>query len=1160
MVICAAILMSGTRASAQDISGSISGTVRAASGAVVKGATVTVTETHRNQLVRTVTTDAQGFYAASKLQPGTYTEKVTADNFAVSVVTGIVVHASDALRFDLKLKAGTASESVTVMASKTQLNTADAASADLVSSLQVHSLPLNNDNYLVLANLVPGTTSVGPDAPYAGDTIAGAPALGFAIQGHGGSYAYWTLDGADNVDHALNKTTLNFPAATNISEVKVLRGNYSAIYGRTIGAQVEVTTKSGTNELHGSLYEHFRSDYLNADSFISKAANPVVPTAESRYNEFGGSIGGPVVIANTYNGRNRTFFFVSANILRNVSATPLTTFEPLPTEVGLATPGSYTFANTVCTATNSTTGACTATGNSIATVSSVTAKAYISNIFANMPAPNPSPLQDAHSLTYNAKGYYNNEEEIARLDHRFNAKLNVSYRYLHDSLPSNGANGPFADPTDLPGVNYNKAVSPATNHMGRLTYVRSPKTLFEFNYSFSTNAILSNPDGLIAKANSASIAPTLPYANLLGVVPTLNFQNGPTLTGTGIYRQQNQNHTINGTMTKVWKTHTVVIGGTAYHMEHIASAPTLNAGAYSFNGVNAPTGSSSAVLFQQSIANFLQGVANGGFTQTNFPMVVDLVSMQEEGFAQDTWRASKQLTVSLGARYSHFLQPTDNNGNLSTFLPSSFVTANEPTITAATGLLASTQSNANLDPLNGINLGNYSSANSHYSKYGAEVAYTDKLDFAPRLGLAYDVFGNGKTVVHAGYGWAFDDPAFSIYDQAVFNNEPYIRTTTYAVTSIDTIAVNDPSTQSAGTEMPPTLWATPRSMHMPYSQQYNVSVQSVLPLGLFAEVGFAGTHDTHLLGLVDINEVPAGLAASAAGVQPTGGFTSPYSEVKLNAPQNVGTTLTAMRPYVGYAAINSLQSSFNANYNALQAKLQKRLKHDSLIDVNYTWSRSMTNSTADRGGAVQNSYYLTPEYGRSPFDRKQVLTADGVYALPWLAGRKDYVGYALGGWHVSGILTLASGSPLTATISNLDSAGLGALFTSAAQLRPNQVGNPNYATTANPNIHYHAQWFNPAAFTLPTVCTAASSAMAPCFPGNEHPGTITGSGISRVDVALYKDFKVEWASIQFRAEAYNIANHTNWTTISTNYNSVNFGQPTGARDPRVIQLDLTAHF
>jgi len=333
IVICTAMILAGVHAAAQGVGGSVSGTVTAASGAVVKGATVTLTEMHKHQIVRTATTNSVGFYAAAALPPGTYSESVAADNFATSVLNGIVLHANDTLLVDQKLKAGDAKQSTTAISGKTRLNAVDAASTDLVNSVQVHGLPLANDNYTLLGKLTPGFVALGADSPYVGDAIPGAAGVLFGAAGHTTANVYWTLDGADNMDRATNQTTMNFPAAGAIQEVKVIRQNYSALLGRSIGAQAIVTTRSGSNELHGSLYEHFRNNAMNANYYYNNYAWPTVQTPESRYNEFGGTIGGPVVIENTYNGRDRTFFFVSTNILRMLRSTAGVECVSAPTEM-----------------------------------------------------------------------------------------------------------------------------------------------------------------------------------------------------------------------------------------------------------------------------------------------------------------------------------------------------------------------------------------------------------------------------------------------------------------------------------------------------------------------------------------------------------------------------------------------------------------------------------------------------------------------------------------------------------------------------------------------------------------------------------------------------------------------------------------------------------
>jgi hypothetical protein len=1174
LALAAVLAFAGISGYAQEVSGSISGTVTDTSGAVVKGANVVFTATDRNQVIRTVTSNSVGFYTATSLPIGIYSVSITAPKFSTAVVQHLILHANDALTVNQSLRAGNASESVVVTAEQVQLNLENAATQSVINGTQVRELILNNRNYEQLVALQPGVVYGGTsDQLYIGNSLPSGTTntLAFSINGHRASTNDWTIDGADNLDRGSNLTAITYPSVDAIAEFKTLRGTYSAAYGRTASSQINVVTRSGTNNLHGSVYEFFRNDLFNANGYfnnLNKVARP-----ELRYHDFGGTIGGPVVIPRLYDGRDKTFFFFSEEIRRVVNATGVTSYAPLPSEIGITTPGVYSFADPVCTSATTASTTCPGTtGNTISTISP-TAAAYIKDIFSKLPAPNPVGTQDPHTLVYNAKSYYNNEQELVRIDHKINAKASVFYRFVHDSLPTKEPSGLFnAAGTGLPGVNSTSTTSPGTTHMGHLNYVLNPKTLFDFGYAYTSGAILSTPSGLNSSANSGDINPALPFASKIGIVPVLTFQNGTSITGPGVYNDYSKNHNIFGSMTRTWHQHTITIGASINHYEKNENATTGNAGTFNFNGTNAPTGSASKVLIEQSIANFLQGVANNGFSQTNQAATPDVTELQEEAFIQDDWRATRRLTLNIGVRYSHFLQPVDNNGQMSSFLPSSFVAGNTPTIdttgyictTAEIALLTpkqcpgainstfnsnpsgqtATTPSAAYDPLNGIILGNFTQANQHYSPYGAQVTHTDKLDFAPRFGLAYDVFGDGRTSFRAGYGIAFDDALVGMYEQNIFANPPYVATSTYASTSLDA-----PNATNTSAYVPPTLQATPANYHPPYSQQYSMSIQHQFSHDLLIDVAFVGSHDTHLLGRMDINEVQPGLAA-ADGLVPTGGFISSSQEMVLNQ----------IRPYKGYAAINTVQSGFNSNYNSLQVQGQKRFKRNSLIDVNYTWSRAMTNAQADRSGAVQNAYYMVPEYGRSQYDRKHVFSTDFVYALPWFYEQESLVGKVLGGWELSGIVAVNSGLPFTATVSSWDPAGLGFLGTSVVSGRPNQNGNPNIAAP-NTDFHNHTMWFNKAVFAKSAVCTVASSPATPCFPGNEHQDAINGPGFERVDLGAFRNFKLtQRVNFQFRAEAFNLFNHVNWSAIGTSLTASTFGQVTATRDPRILQVALKASF
>ncbi|MDQ2924494.1 MAG: TonB-dependent receptor [Acidobacteriota bacterium] len=1133
-----------TAAQAQDTTGSISGTITDNSGAAIKGATVTLTNTDRAQDIRTLTTDGAGFYTGTTLPLGTYTVKVTDAGFKSAAETGLVLHVNDKLTVNKQLAVGSSNQEVTVTADQVQLNFQDAASATLISGTQVRELPLNNRNYEQLVSLQPGVSYGGGDQLYIGlsNPSGETNVVSFSINGSRNSSNNWTLDGADNVDRGSNLTLLAYPSVDAIGEFKTLRGTFSAEYGRSASGQVNVVTRSGTNAFHGTAYEFFRNNVFNANNYFSNRNGLARPAL--RYNDFGYTFGGPVWIPKVYNGRDKTFFFFSQEFRRVITYS-------LFTSLGVPTlaerQGNFGTA-LVCASVNPTNGTCNNAGTTQinpATFSPL-AQAYLKDVYANVPAPDAT-----HTLRTNQRNQYNQTQEILRIDHSFGQKLSGFFRFINDKLPTVEPGGLFSG-TGYPGVQTTSTNSPGRTYLGHATYVFNPRLLIDGGYAYSSGAIISDPTGQVLSSNSPDIKPTLPFANQVGRIPALSFSGAQGIGGFGPYRDFDRNHNGFVNLSKTLGQHSVRAGVTYNHYQKTENAGGGNQGTFSFSTNGAiplcntkvpPTNqpcttdpTQVAFNFQQSFANFLTGFVNN-FNQTSLDLTPNIQNNSIEAYVQDDWKVMPRLTLNLGVRYSYFPQPVDKNNLLTTFDPTLYVAANAPTLDA-NGFLCipgapctgGVTPNPNYNPLNGISI------NGTTSPFGAKVGRTDKYNFAPRVGFAYDVFGNGTAALRGGFGIAYDTALYGIYEQNTFANPPFLQSPNIPNTSFD-----NPAAGTAKLNVNPiSLHATAPNFSTPYTEQYSFDLQQTLMRNLVLDVGYFGEAGRNLLGIVDLNEVQPG-AYVAAGL----GTGTPPVINNGNTP-----SLNRIRPFLGYTAINSIQPIFTSNYNSLQVSLQKRFSGASLVDINYTWSRALTNDQSDRSTAPQNTYNIGAEYGRSQLDRNQILTADFVYELPWLREQHGLVGRVAGGWELAGIVSMNSGLPFTATIGNgIDPGGLGILGPSAAGPRPDQVGDPN----SGPNRRSLLHFFNTAAFA-PVPAGAFR-------PGNARRGTINGPGFQRWDLSFYKNIKVfERSAFQFRAESFNTFNHTNFDQISTSTTSSIYGQVFAARDARVLQVGLKFNF
>ncbi len=1128
------LCLCGELARSQEITGQIRGIVTDASGAVIANAMITITSVDRNQVLRTVETNSAGEYVAPFLPVGRYSVTVEFKGFKKFVKNDIELNVSDRLTVDAALQTGALTETVSVEADPLQVNLQNVAVEGLISGTQVRELPLNNRNYEQLVTLQPGVTSNTADQVYVGTTNpqGAVNIVSFSINGNRQSQNNWTVDGADNVDHGSNITLLVYPSVDAIAEFKIERSNYSPEFGRSSSGQINVVTRSGTANFHGGLYEFFRNDVFNANSFINNRngiARPVL-----RYNDFGGTIGGPFFIPNFYNqSKEKTFFFFSEEVRR--VTTPVTQTSVVPT----AQERQGTFQQPVCIAVDAS-GNCTATGTQISSANfDPVSAAYLKDVFANMPLP---PASDGVLVSV-FPGVFNYREELVRADHVINRKVSLMGRLVYDHIPTKEPFGLFGPQSRVPGVANNSTNSPGHQWMGRVTWQIAPSIFNEAGYAYSYGAIVSDPTGSLARSNSPDVANAikLPYTAQLNRIPNLLFDDGfNSLAGFGEYRDYNRNHNAFDNASWIRGRHAMKFGFGFHHYQKKENAAGDNAGNLEFDSTNLPAG---GIAREQDFANFLLGFVSSDFSQSPTDITADTRQNLWEFYGQDEFRMASNLSITFGLRYSLFKTPYDGTNKLTTFDPSVYSAAKAPTLTASGRLVLGTG-----DPLNGIIVGGVN------SPYGDAITRQDKKNFAPRLGVAWDPFKKGRTSVRAGYGIFYDSVAAGLIEDNVFNNPPFLGSAEFG----GGVFLSDLSSLAASAStIPPSLWTTDPHWHTPYSQQWNLDVQQSMGRGWLFDIGYVGNKGTHLVGVIDINQVGPG-AALAAGIVVPGqilGCNATNSNFGSCSTSTAARLLNRIRPFVGYGTIGQISPRFYSNYNSLQVSAEKRFSDNSTVNLFYTWSHALTDNQSDRSSGIQNSSCPVCDYGRASLDRRHVFTGNYVYELPWRRSQQGLAGHLLGGYEFSGILTINSGLPFTVFTARGqgDPAAVGVNTSGApnngsvATPRPNQVGNPNNGPKT------FDQFFNIAAFAPVTVAGAS---------GNERRGAVNGPGLWRYDMALLKNTRIrESMNLQFRAEAFNLFNHTNFQTVGTTLTTTStFGHVTAVRDPRILQLALKLAF
>ncbi|HEY6330780.1 MAG TPA: TonB-dependent receptor [Blastocatellia bacterium] len=1044
--------------------GTIYGTVLDQNGAGIPGATVTVTNIEKN-ITRKSTTESDGSYNFSLLPVGTYSVSVQAGGFKPYKQEGLELVVQANLRSDIKLEVGTVSEQVSITTQAPQVDTASSTLGEVVGAQQIEDLPLNGRNFLQLGDLQAGVNPPVPGINALGsgtNFTVGGTAVSFSVNGMRTTSNNYLLDGVNNVE-PFSGTAMIVPSVDAIQEFKILTNMYSAEFGRGGGSIVTILTKSGSNDFHGSAYEFLRNDYFDARNFFA----PTVPALKQ--NQFGATFGGRLI-------KDRTFFFVSYEGFRNRQGIPELTGVPSLLE----REGNFSQAAVKPNEPFSSTpfpGGIIPPGD----INPVSEK-----VLQEWPLPNLGT-----DTWTGAPAQSNDRDQFdVRVDHTLiQGKNTISARYIFDqgSLLQPISNNSVENLAivQVPGFGQS-----SPNRFQNLalsdTNIFSPTLLNEFRFSFGRDRL----DNGVPQNNTppSAFGFTYPITSPIPAPPGIAVP-GFSALGYNFYNTYTDNiYEFVDNVSFTHGNHQLQFGADIRHTSVASVFPSIAFGGFGFTG--AVTGNGFADFLLGDPLLFLQagGKDNKSVYQT-----------AEYFYGQDTYHVSRNLTLNLGLRWEISPGFTDPQNLEMTYVPGEHSVLS-PTL--PTGL---------------VRPGDPGVPNTIFN--------TSYHNFAPRIGLAWDPFGDGKTSVRAGYGVFYDDssllqiaavempPDFQPID--VFILSPFANPYSPGVSPF-TPPLKFPLAFAPGV----TLTWTARDFKLPYIQQWNLTTQRQLTPTLALEVAYVGDKGTRIQGGYDPNQPFWEPGASSRNVQ----------------------SRRPLGPILGN--ITAISSQFDSTYNGLQTTLTKRLGHGLTFQAAYTFAKAIDDTSTPTGfydipGQVaqpQSSTDLKLEKGLSAYDLKNRFVASALYELPFFRGSENrVVSHVLGGWRLNGIFTAQSGLPFTV----YDSGDPNATTEGGGSARPNVLVNPNLPTGQRTPDH----WFNTAAFQRATPGQEMIPGVTEGTLGTEGRNGLFSGGIINLDMGLAKDFKVtEAKNIEFRWEVFNVFNHPDFGIPVNDFNSPNFGQ------------------
>jgi hypothetical protein len=1102
--ILAIAIYPSLNASAQEIAGGIRGTVLDASGATVSSVKVTAVQTETG-LARTATTDSQGVYDFVELPIGHYRLEVEAKGFKKYVQEGISLDVNHIATVVVRLAVGIPTQEVRVQADASLVETTVTSLGKTVGEREILDLPLNGRDFAQLGLLQPGVVPITPGLAEAGGSLRSGQA--YAVNGQRPESNNFLIDGANNFNAVDGGLVIQLPI-DSIAEFHILTHTASAEFGHSSGSTTNIVTRSGSNAFHGGAWEFLRNDAMDAKSFFATSVEPL------KRNQFGGTFGGPIK-------KDKTFFFGYYEGLRNRQGETVGAAVPTLQEQQ----GDFGQLCTQVQGTFNTSGICSVPSGQLV------------NEFSNQPFPfnklpgiDPLsqsllpffPLPNQPSLGPNAFSTtqtldQNNDQFGVRVDHYLTPQDVLNFRYMFsqgdtiDPLSTAGAN--------VPGfpVGENQR---AQNFVAQETHTFSPTLIGVARFSFLRNKYLFNQ----------AVNHTTPASLGFQYEPTLDAAIGPPFIQVSGYasvgdpitgpRNTYENAVdISGSITWIHGRHEMKFGGGYDHDQINVLFGIASNGFFVFAPV--PANDAFASFLLGAPAFFLQG---GGDPSRG------LRGNSLSAYAQDTYKLTSHLTLNAGLRYELPFPYTEIHNRQNLFEPGvqSVVFPSAPVGLVYPG-----------DP--GVPRG---------------LIPTEKTAFAPRVGLAWDLQGNGLWLVTASYG-IFYDPYYNGQGgplQTPSSAPPYLQTPQLNFPDFaDPYGGTNPFNGSFA--QPMTLLTLSPNLRLPYAQDWNLNIQRSFANDWLLEIGYVGTKGTKLPRFIEEN--PAVFVPGE-----TGGVPNSTEDNVNNRRLYSGCNLSPTSPPCNFASVGLIAGIADSSYNALQASLQKRFSHGLSFLASYTYSKTLddvssfnitgsaSQSVAGENDLAQDPFNLPAEYGRSMFDARNRFVISYQWMLPFWNHPQNWYQHVLGGWQLNGISTFMSGTPFTVYDStDVSLQGSAPEISGFSSNRPDVVGNPNNGPRTP------QEWFNTAAFQQLNPVTQAGQF------GNEGRNVVQGPGLQEWDFSAFKNIPIhESKSLQFRAEFFNVFNHANFRLPDNDVSSPTFGEISESLPGRQVQVALKFYF